>query len=307
MNSGIDPKVDYAFKKLLGSESSSELLISFLNAVLDPPATARIQSVEILNPFQAQETDTDKLSILDIKARDQSGRLFNIEMQLLAAPYMRERILYYWARLFEDQLHASDDYRELCPTVSVCICDFTLFPQTKRHHLTFRLTQTQERIDFSDRMELHTLELEKFLAGETSLDSELDCWLYFLRNAPALEQDSLPPQLKRPVFAQALGVLEMIQQNRHEHELYEARLKAQLDENARRNIVAMYEQEIKERVAKGRDEGRVEGLRGQVQLLERFLKLRATDPEALEQLTLNQLQARIDELQAKWNSASPPN
>lgn len=80
---GIDPKVDYAFKKLLGSEDSADLLLSFLNAVLDPREHRRLEHVEILNPFQPQETDLDKFSVLDVKARDESGRLFNIEMQML--------------------------------------------------------------------------------------------------------------------------------------------------------------------------------------------------------------------------------
>ncbi|WP_254508313.1 Rpn family recombination-promoting nuclease/putative transposase [Anatilimnocola floriformis] len=138
--SGIDPKVDYAFKKLLGSESSADLLISFLNAVLsreypglDPRQHRRIEQVEILNPFQPQETDLDKYSVLDVKARDDQGKLYNIEMQMLNSSFLTSRLLYYWARLYEDQLDAGQEYDELCPAISVCICDFTLFPQTSRH------------------------------------------------------------------------------------------------------------------------------------------------------------------------------
>ena len=48
---GIDPKVDYAFKRLFGSPANSSLLISLLNAVLAFPAARQIASVEILNPF----------------------------------------------------------------------------------------------------------------------------------------------------------------------------------------------------------------------------------------------------------------
>ena len=71
---GIDPKVDYAFKYLLGRDSTRGLLIDVLNQVLNPPPGHEILEIELLNPFNVQETQHDKLSILDTKARDQSGR-----------------------------------------------------------------------------------------------------------------------------------------------------------------------------------------------------------------------------------------
>ncbi len=81
---GIDPKIDYAFKRLFGSEPNQPLLIDLLNAVLQPPPAQRVAALEILNPFNDKEALDDKLSVVDIKARDQSGRQFNVEMQMLA-------------------------------------------------------------------------------------------------------------------------------------------------------------------------------------------------------------------------------
>lgn len=80
----IDPKVDYAFRHVFGREESKPALISLLYAVLQPAAGQNIASVELLNPFNEREAVDDKLSILDVNARDQSGRQFNVEMQLLA-------------------------------------------------------------------------------------------------------------------------------------------------------------------------------------------------------------------------------
>src|SRR6266436_3251376 len=105
---GIDPKVDYAFKHLFGREATRPLLINLVDAVLDPAPGHHIATIELLNPFNPKEALTDKISILDIKARDQSGRQFNIEMQMLAYRYYEKRILYYWARrarLHQQQLH----------------------------------------------------------------------------------------------------------------------------------------------------------------------------------------------------------
>lgn len=51
MKPGVDPKVDYAFKKLFGSESTTDLLIDLLNAVLQYPAGREVVGVTLLNPF----------------------------------------------------------------------------------------------------------------------------------------------------------------------------------------------------------------------------------------------------------------
>ena len=72
---GIDPKIDYAFKRLFGSEANEPLLIHLLNAVLQPPPAQRVAALEILNTFN----DKEALDVVDIKARDQLGRQFNIE------------------------------------------------------------------------------------------------------------------------------------------------------------------------------------------------------------------------------------
>src|SRR5437899_12686107 len=129
---GIDPKVDYAFKRLFGRPPNLALPIHLVNAVLQARSHERLLRVvelELLNPFNDKDYLDDKLSILDIKARDQSGRQFNIEMQLLANPYFRQRVPYYWARLHQSQLQEGQDYSALRPTLSICFVNTPLFPQ----------------------------------------------------------------------------------------------------------------------------------------------------------------------------------
>src|SRR5437870_7611233 len=125
----IDPKVDFAFKHVFGREENKSLLIHLLHAVLQPPPQQQISTVEILNPFNDKDALDDKLSILDIKARDQSGRQFNVEMQLLCYGAFRQRALYYWARLHQGQLQEGMDYQTLRPTLAICFVDSPLFPE----------------------------------------------------------------------------------------------------------------------------------------------------------------------------------
>src|SRR6202035_1301666 len=101
---GIDPKVDYAFKKLFGSEANLDLLSDLLHAVLQPPPGRQIVELAILNPFNEKDTTEDKLSVVDVKARDASGRLFNVEMQMVAPWFYPQRVLYYWAKIHQQPI-----------------------------------------------------------------------------------------------------------------------------------------------------------------------------------------------------------
>ena len=65
---GIKAFVDFAFKKIFGSPENSAALIGLLNAILE--LKHPITDVTVLNPFNFQEFQTDKLFILDVKARD---------------------------------------------------------------------------------------------------------------------------------------------------------------------------------------------------------------------------------------------
>src|SRR4030095_13097503 len=106
---GIDPKVDYAFKKLFGSEENKPLLIDFLQSILNES----IEDLEILNPFNAKESEDDKLSILDIKAKLKDQRFVNIEMQMVVSGIYPQRALYYWAKIHSGQLKEGEDYTQL--------------------------------------------------------------------------------------------------------------------------------------------------------------------------------------------------
>ncbi|HEX5270564.1 MAG TPA: Rpn family recombination-promoting nuclease/putative transposase, partial [Gemmataceae bacterium] len=147
---GIDPKVDYIFKRLFGREQNRALLIHLLNSALKPARGRDVSDVLLLNPFNEKETFDDKLSVVDIKARDTSGRQFNIEMQMFAVRFFPKRVLYYWSRLHQEQLREGEDYASLRPTVSISFVNGTLFPGLADYHLVFRLLDGEHGVTFTD-------------------------------------------------------------------------------------------------------------------------------------------------------------
>ena len=277
---GIDPKVDYAFKRLFGSQANLLLLINLLNAVLAFPPGRQIADLEIQNPFNEKEHWDDKLSIVDIKARDQDGRLFNVEMQMLATDYFLQRILYYWAKLFEQQLHEGDDFNLLRPTYSICFVNDILFSETANHHLIFRLTDGEHKLTFADELVIHLVELPKFQLTADLLSTPLDLWCYFLRHAEAIDREQVPKSLDVPPLRQALEVLTVLTQNDIEREKYEARLKKQRDE--RSNLRGAEERGI---------------LVGQIQAYEKMLRRAPSTFDQLKAMRMEKLKEMAADLE----------
>lgn len=276
---GIDPKVDYAFKHMLGRESTRPILIDLIDQVLDPAPGHHIQDIELLNPFNPKESLDDKLSILDIKARDQAGRQFNVEMQMLAFPYYEKRILYYGCKLHQQQLHEGEDYLEMKPTVSISFLDHVLFPSVPDYHLRFRLLEESHHFRLTKDLEFHLLELPKFKKSAAELSSGLDIWLYFLRYAEKMDPEALPAVMQRPLVFRAIEELKMLTQTDLERERYESRRKAQLDHNTYMKVARLEGEKI-----------------GIIHHCERLLNRPETPSEQLVGLSLEELTRLADEL-----------
>ena len=121
----LDPKVDFVFKKLFGSENHKEILIAFLNSVFRNKGTEEeIVDIKVENPEIDKNWEGDKLSRLDIKATTSNDSRVNIEIQLKNQFNMKRRTLYYWSKLYESQMKSSDPYKKLERAVTINIVDF---------------------------------------------------------------------------------------------------------------------------------------------------------------------------------------
>lgn len=114
-------------------------------------------SVEYLNPINEQEFEDDKLSILDILARDKAGRRFNIEVQRTVAGWLPERLTYYAASQLVEQIGEGDHYQNLQPSIGICILKGKLFRNESYHH-QFRL-RTLDGVELTDCMLQDLLQL----------------------------------------------------------------------------------------------------------------------------------------------------
>lgn len=260
----ISPWVDIAFKKIFGVEENKDLLISLINSIVGQED--QVKEVTLLNPYNPKNFREEKLSILDIKAKGIDGKRFNIEIQISNEADYDKRALYYWAKLYTEQLKVADDYSFLSKAIGIHILNFTSIPETARYHNVFHVTEKESGLLYFKDLELHTIELKKFSENShaelpdvlTKVNNALDMWVAFLTCHDLLNKNQLPCSLNTPTLKKALNVLEVMNFDDEEREAYENHLKWLRIET---NTLKKYEAKgLEEGLAKGLEKGRAEGL-----------------------------------------------
>jgi predicted transposase/invertase (TIGR01784 family) len=187
----INPRTDFAFKKIFGSAESPPILISFLNAILHEGEPV-IVSLEILDPYSVPRLEGMKDTYLDVRARLRDGQTVLIEMQVLNLPGFEKRILYNAAKEYANQLRRGEDYRILNPVIALTITDFVMFADPELEHQIisrYVLVEKEKLILYPEGdVELVFVELPKFTLELDELVTLTEKWLYFLRAAPDLER-----------------------------------------------------------------------------------------------------------------------
>ena len=182
----VDVKNDIAFRKIFGNEKKKVILISFLNAVLGLEGLDRIKDVTLLNPFQLPRIRGEKASIIDVKAIDNKGATFIIEMQVAEPDGLEKRILYYSSKDYAAQINSGDDYPLLRPVYFIGILNFTYFSGTNYVSKHLIIDEETGECTFKD-MQFRFIELTKFKKKADQLVTIVDKWTFFIKNARKLE------------------------------------------------------------------------------------------------------------------------
>ena len=125
---------------------------------MDVPDGQSLAKLEILNPTLNKESITDKLAILDVRARAVGYGYVNVEVQLSNQKNIHKRSLYYASKLYEEQLDEGEKYKELTKVVAINFIDFRFFPSDAyRSCYGLREDSTLEAYP-DDLMKLHFIE-----------------------------------------------------------------------------------------------------------------------------------------------------
>lgn len=254
MNTYIKATSDIFIHYLFGSESNKDLLLSFINAVLEDADMPLISNVEIRNPFNLKKYHYDKLSIVDIKATDEKGQIYDIEVQSFKDEFYANRSLYYWAKIYSDQLKEAEGYVELNPVICINLLDFILIKELPDVHTCFlAMEKNNHEYALSNHFKIHFIELPKFYKKHKGLKKHLDKWVqYFIHEGK--EDEKMKYILKSDPIKKAHEEYIKFSSNDEYREIYEARLKWQRDHNTRIEVAR------RDGIAKGKAEGKAEGI-----------------------------------------------
>ena len=129
-------KNDAIFRLFFADERNEESLIGFLKSVLNLPEED-YDEIEIADPHLLPEFVGDKLAIIDVKLHTKNQKVIHIEIQLEVTPEMKNRIIFYDAKLITEQIGAGDDYDIIRKVISIIITDEEFVPASPRYHHRF--------------------------------------------------------------------------------------------------------------------------------------------------------------------------
>ena len=253
----IDPLVDFAFKKIFGSEPNKVLLTAFLNEVF----RGRKHIVDLIynkNEYPGDLKDEGS-AIFDLLCTGDNGEHFIIEVQRAKQGYFKERALFYTSRLISDQApkgrRSAWGYKITEVYLIALLEDFTLEDSPANSYLhDICLCNRDTGEIFYDKLGYTYVELSKFVKTETQLETDLDKWLHVLKNMSRMEK--IPVYLRKPIFEKLFSIAEYTNLTKEEKTMYDSSLKYKWDN---KNVIDYARQEGMEKgMVKGIEKGKRE-------------------------------------------------
>ncbi len=151
-------KLDIIFKRIFGNENNKDIIATFISDLLEIPRQS-IKAIYIDNVELTPEYFQQKFSRLDLKLKVDE-RIVNIEMQVNKEFDFNERTLYYWSKMYGDELKTGEEYGQLKQTICINIINFNQF-DCKDYHSHFKVMENTRHEVLSDKFAIHFFELKK--------------------------------------------------------------------------------------------------------------------------------------------------
>lgn len=241
-------KLDVIFKRVFGNENNKDIIAAFLSALLEIPRNS-IEEIYIDNVEMAPEYLHQKFSRLDLRL-EVDGRIVNVEMQITREDDFKERTLFYWAKMFSEELKSGQEYRNLKRTICINIINFNLF-ECKDYHSHFQILERERQEVLSDKFAIHFFELKKI--DNVKKNQEMEDWLHLINaetegDLMEIQRTTTIPEVKNTiVMLRQLSADEQVRREAYYHEM-------RLHDEA-----SMMGSAKREGIAEGRAEGRAEG------------------------------------------------
>ena len=280
----INPFTDVGFKRIFGQEVSKDLLIDFLNALLE--GERRVKNITFLDKELVPIHEDDRGVIYDVYCTDEDGEQFIVEMQNKGQTNFRERALYYLSQAVSRQGEKGTAWDfDLKAVYGVFFMNFRLKGNARKLRTDVLLVDRDTHEVFTDKMRYIFLELPSFTKEEIECETDFERWIYVLKNMETLQR--LPFKARSAVFKKLEEVVDIASLSKEERLKYDESIKVYRDKLA---VLKYAKQEgIEEGIdigfERGHKQGREEGREKERISIARNLKQLGTTMEVIIRAT----------------------
>ena len=281
----LDPKADLTFKKVFGEHP--DLVISLLNALLPLKKGEEIQSVEYLTPEMVPDNPLRKFSIVDVRCKDQRGRQFIVEMQMVWSPEFMQRVMFNSAKAYVRQLDKKEDYRLLEPVYSLNLVNDVFLKDVPEYYHYYRMVHEKHTEKVIDGLHLVFVELPKFTPHTMNEKKMQVLWLRYLTEIDGYMETVPQELLDNPEINKAMEVVEESAFSPEQLLGYDKFWDIIRTETTLYNSGVRQGREEGEAIGleKGREEGREEGRAETVMAIARRMKSKGSSFADIQELT----------------------
>ena len=228
---------DYAFKRVFGVEENKDVLQNLLECILDIPPE-NIAGLELLDKEFPKDSISDKTGVLDVKLRLKNNTIIDIEIQNTWNSEFVQRTIFYWAKMYTENLKTSEVYTKLpkCITINIVSEGFDL---NNLIHSEYNVVEKHINDRLSDELEIHFLNLAKVKEQDENTESDekkkkLYNWLKFIKTDNEEVRNMLAQE--SPMMTKANATINIMEMSPKEKWLYENRMKYEHDKASWKHV-----------------------------------------------------------------------
>ena len=228
---------DYAFKRVFGVEGNKDVLQDLLECILDIQPED-IAGLELLDKELHKDLISDKTGVLDVKLRLKNNTIIDIEIQNRWNSEFVQRTIFYWAKMYTENLKTSEVYTKLpkCITINIVGEGFDL---NNLIHSEYNVIEKHINDRLSDELEIHFLNLAKVKEQQESFEQDekkkkLYNWLKFIKTDNPEVRKMLAESSE--MMAKANETINIMEMSLKEKWLYENRMKYEHDKASWKHV-----------------------------------------------------------------------
>ena len=226
----LKPKIDVVFQSLF-SKKNEKITKAFAEAMLDE----KVKKITINDDKELfREKPEDKLGILDLELDINDTEKVDVEIQLVDRSNIQERLLFYFSKLYYNEVKKGDDYKKAKRVVMVAILDYDLdlTKEIKRMETKWNLREKNAPdLVLTDKIEIDIIELSKVRAEyEKNKQNKKAQWALFINDPNTREVEEIMKENED--IEEAVVTVHKMTEDEKMRRLADLREKAIMDEKA---------------------------------------------------------------------------